>query len=115
MEELATIVAKYPHVSDYYDNAPEILLYKGKGCVSCNHTGYQGRIGIFEIIRVSPEFQTLILTNPSAQNIAQLAREEGSRSLFEDGLDKVKQGVTPIEEVVRLAPPAPRIKINRPS
>ncbi len=115
MEELATIVAKYPHVSDYYDNAPEILLYKGKGCVSCNHTGYQGRIGIFEIIRVSPEFQTLILTNPSAQNIAQLAREEGSRSLFEDGLDKVKQGVTTLEEVVRLAPPAPRIKINRPS
>ena len=71
----------------------DITLYRGKGCESCNHTGYKGRIAIFEVIKNTPELQNLILTNPSTQQVWKLARSQGARSLFEDGIEKVKSGV----------------------
>ncbi len=82
-----------------------ITLYKGKGCNNCAGTGYKGRIGIFEFIHVTKEMQDLILKNPSTNQIWDLARSQGSRSMFEDGILKVKAGVTTIEELLRVAEP----------
>lgn len=78
-------------------------LYKGKGCEACNHTGYKGRIAIFEFIQITPQMQDLILKNPSSKQIWELAKKQGSRNLFEDGMEKAKSGVTTIEELKRVA------------
>lgn len=80
-------------------------LYKGKGCTVCNNTGYKGRVAIFEFIAITPKMKELILTHPSTQMIWELARAEGAQSLFEDGIIKVKQGETTIEELLRVAAP----------
>ncbi len=83
----------------------EINLYLGKGCETCNQSGYHGRTAVYEFIKGSPEMKDLILKNPSSQEIWQLARAQGSRSLFEDGVEKVKNGLTTIEELLRVAEP----------
>jgi type II secretory ATPase GspE/PulE/Tfp pilus assembly ATPase PilB-like protein len=81
----------------------EVLLYKGKGCQSCANSGYKGRTGIFEIIEITPAMQELMLGSPSTQKILQLAKEEGMRTLFENGIHKVRNGITTIEELGRVA------------
>ncbi len=80
-------------------------LYRGKGCASCAQTGYRGRVAIYEFIRNTPSLQELILKNPSTKEVWDLARSEGALSLFEDGVEKVKAGLTTMEEVVRVAAP----------
>lgn len=80
-------------------------LYKGKGCSSCNNTGYKGRTAIFEFIQIEGNMQELILRHPSTREIVDLARKSGFHSLFEDGLEKVRTGITTIEELLRVALP----------
>lgn len=80
-------------------------LYKGKGCTSCNNTGFKGRTAIFECIQIKGELQELILKHPSTKKIQDVARKNGSHSLFEDGLEKVRNGITTIEELLRVASP----------
>ncbi len=93
-----------PNAEKYFPN-DNITLYEGKGCPACSGTGFKGRIGIFEFIKTSPEMQALILKNPSSREIWELARSQGSTSLFEDGLEKVKSGLTTLEELLRIANP----------
>jgi len=78
-------------------------LYKGKGCPACNNTGYRGRVGIFEIMNITPEIRESILKDPSSMTILQIAKEQGLKTLFEDGLEKVKSGITSLEELKRVA------------
>jgi type II secretory ATPase GspE/PulE/Tfp pilus assembly ATPase PilB-like protein len=82
-----------------------LTLYEGKKCEVCGFTGYKGRTSIYEVIKITPTLQELIVKRPSAQEIWELARKEGAKSVFEDGLEKVKNGLTSIEELVRIAPP----------
>ena len=82
-----------------------MTFYEGKGCAMCGGTGYKGRTALFEYILVTPAMQTLIVKKPSTQEIRKLARTEGSASLFEDGVLKVKNGITTIEELLRVAEP----------
>jgi type II secretory ATPase GspE/PulE/Tfp pilus assembly ATPase PilB-like protein len=77
--------------------------YKGKGCSSCGGTGYHGRTALFELIRNTPEMQELVLRSPSTIEIWKLARKQGSVSLFEDGIEKVKSGLTSLDELLRVA------------
>ena len=98
-------------VSRYFKEK-SITLYQGKGCKSCNNTGYKGRSGIFEFIKMTSEMKNLILQNPSTQQIWQLAKKQGSCSLFEDGLEKVKNGLTTIEELLRVAVPEELSAVN---
>ncbi|MBP9802610.1 type II/IV secretion system protein [Patescibacteria group bacterium] len=90
-------------LKDKYFTGTEITLYKGKGCSVCGHTGYKGRAAIFEFINMTPTLQDLVLKNPASQQIWELAQLEGSLSLFEDGLEKVKNGLTTLEELLRVA------------
>ncbi len=88
-----------------YVKGASITLYEGKKCAACGYTGYKGRTAIFEFIPITPQMQNLILHSPSTQEIWKLARKEGSKSLFEDGIEKVKAGVTTLEELLRVAEP----------
>lgn len=94
-------------------NQEEITLYKGKGCSNCLQTGFKGRTAIFEIINVGVEMEELILTNPSSMQIMRLAKKQGTESLFVDGLEKVKNGITTIEELLRVANPPEEINENK--
>ncbi len=78
-----------------------IRVYHGKGCNVCHLTGYVGRIGIFEVLEVSPGIQELINQKADSEVITQKAKAEGMNTMMEDGLDKVQQGITTIEEVLR--------------
>lgn len=101
--KLTEIEKQFSQAKHYFKK--EETLYKGKGCSVCNSTGYKGRTAIFEYIQITREMEDLMLTNPSSKQIWELARKQGSRSLFEDGIEKVKQGVTTIEELLRVAAP----------
>lgn len=93
-----------PEAADYFPEG-KFDLYQSKGCEECNHTGYRGRVAIFEIIYSTPEMQRLVLTNPTSAEVWELARSEGAHTLFEDGIEKVKVGITSLEEVMRVAMP----------
>lgn len=75
--------------------------YVANGCPACDFVGYKGRIGLFEMILVSDRIREILLSDPRESLINQAAREEGTRSLLEDGLAKVGQGLTSMSEVLR--------------
>ena len=78
-------------------------LYKGKGCSSCNGTGYRGRLGIFELLRVTEGVKAAIIREPfSLEVLRDAARRDGMKSMFEDGLLKVELAQTTLEEVLRV-------------
>ncbi len=78
-------------------------LYHGKGCSECNNTGYQGRIGIFEIVPVSDTIGKMVFERASSTEVEQQAIKEGMVTLKQDGYLKVLEGITTIEEVLRVA------------
>ncbi len=80
----------------------------GKGCPQCNNTGYQGRIGVFEIFVMNEEFRELVSSNYRESEIRNLARAGGMRTLVEDGIEKVRRGITTLEELVRVIGPPTR-------
>jgi type IV pilus assembly protein PilB len=83
------------------EEAKGMKVYKGKGCATCNNTGYKGRIGLYEVLEVTDEIRELILIGASALELRRKAIEDGMISLRESGLHKIRQGITTIEEVVR--------------
>jgi general secretion pathway protein E len=79
-----------------------LTLYKGKGCEHCSFTGYYGRSGIFELLVVDDDIRKLILKNADSNQIRRAAKENGMRTLLEDGAEKIKAGVTTLSEVLRV-------------
>jgi len=77
-------------------------FYKGRGCDQCRELGYQGRTGIYELLVLTEEIRPLVLNRTSASMIAQKAIEQGMLTLRMDGWEKVREGVTTIEEVLRV-------------
>lgn len=90
-------------LNKYLNNTDNV--YAGKGCNVCNSSGYQGRVALFEIIEVTPEMQDLMIHSPSTAQIEQLARHQGAHSMFEDGIVKVKRGITTLSEILRVVSP----------
>lgn len=80
----------------------KLRLYKGAGCEVCNQTGFKGRIGVFEILEMSDKIKDLILQRASSRQIMDMAKKEGMTTMLEDGIDKVMNGVTTLEEVLRV-------------
>jgi type II secretory ATPase GspE/PulE/Tfp pilus assembly ATPase PilB-like protein len=78
---------------------------KGKGCEKCNNSGYSGRIGIFELFVMTNDYRQIISSGYREGELLQLARTEGMRTLLEDGLEKVKAGLTTLEELFRVLGP----------
>jgi general secretion pathway protein E len=77
-------------------------LYKGKGCDECFNTGYSGRMGLFELLKVSDEIRRMIMKGEDAANIKKQAIKEGMITLIEDGIQKAIDGLTTLEEVLRV-------------
>jgi len=80
----------------------KINLAKGTGCPQCNNTGYKGRCGIFELMIMSSELEKLVIQRAPAGRLLEVAKAEGLKTLKEDGLSKVTQGITTLEEVMRV-------------
>jgi type IV pilus assembly protein PilB len=80
----------------------DIEAYDPVGCRRCGGSGYRGRIGLYEVMTMSPELRRLALERRSADEIAEVAIREGMRRLSEDGLEKVRLGITSIAEVARV-------------
>jgi type II secretory ATPase GspE/PulE/Tfp pilus assembly ATPase PilB-like protein len=88
-------------ITQYFGSSGIVRLYRGKGCAVCHNTGYNGRVGIFEVLEVTPAIQTLITQKADAEQIVQQAVKDGMTTMMHDGLAKVAQGVTSIEEILR--------------
>ncbi len=80
----------------------DVPLYRGDGCEHCSNTGYMGRIAIFELLTINDEIREMIMDKATARELRQKAVQQGMRTLREDGLIKVKKGITTIDEVLRV-------------
>ncbi|MBW1702468.1 MAG: Flp pilus assembly complex ATPase component TadA [Deltaproteobacteria bacterium] len=93
-------------------------FWKGLGCEACQYTGYSGRIGIFEILTITPSLKEIIAPNVPAVTLKKAAQKEGFQSMSMDGIRKALDGLTTIEEVFRVAPleaeEVPRVPIIEP-
>jgi type IV pilus assembly protein PilB len=78
------------------------VFYRKKGCPRCNHTGYRGRIGVYQLLRMSEEIAALAVRHASRDEIARAAMGNGMRTMWDDGLEKVASGLTSIEELARV-------------
>jgi type IV pilus assembly protein PilB len=80
-----------------------MAFYRKKGCPRCNQTGYKGRIGIYQLLTMSEQLESLAVTKASREDIERAALGEGMRTLWDDGLAKVAAGLTSIEELARVS------------
>lgn len=87
----------------HFGDKNEITIYHGQGCKICHNTGYNGRIGVFEVLEVTKEIRKLIVQKANSDVITKQAVLEGMTTMLDDGLEKVKNGMTTIEEVLRVS------------
>ena len=95
------------HCKEAYDVTAELAaahgltagetIYRPKGCLQCRRMGYRGRVGVFEVIRITPRLTSLIQKRSPLDQLRKAAREEGMKMLFDSALDKVRQGLTSLE------------------
>jgi type IV pilus assembly protein PilB len=86
------------------DEVSDITFFKGAGCEECSHTGYKGRIGIFELMRITDELRNLILERATTDEVQIVALQQGMKTMRQDGWLKICLGVTTFEEVARHTP-----------
>ena len=77
-------------------------LQHGVGCENCHNSGYVGRVGIYEMLIMDDAFKNMINKDPSVSSMRALFKEKGHKSLYDDGIIKVKNGLTTVEEVLRV-------------
>jgi type IV pilus assembly protein PilB len=94
----ALITARYP----WQDGQPLPTLYRPAGCSACSKTGYKGRLALHEVMAVTEQVERLAVERASAEAIGKVAREQGMAVLRDDGLAKVTEGVTSLEEIFRV-------------
>lgn len=106
-EELAfvkKVVAEIPETSgEKVAPESEWKFYKGKGCEVCNKSGYKGRVGIYEILVMSDEIKAAMSESLSEFQVRELAKQQGMITIQQDGILKVLDGITTIEEIIRVA------------
>ena len=83
-------------------SAGKVVFYRGKGCDKCLKTGYKGRVGLIEVLNLTPKIKSLILENAQEYQIREIARQEGMQTLRENGIQNVLNGVTTIDEILRV-------------
>jgi type II secretory ATPase GspE/PulE/Tfp pilus assembly ATPase PilB-like protein len=81
---------------------PGVQLFKGRGCEECRGTGYRGRTGIYELFVITEDVRSLILRRASSRDIRRAAVEGGMTTLRQDGWARACQGITTIEEILRV-------------
>ena len=90
-------------VSDKQTPLSRLLFYKGKGCKKCNNSGYKGRIGIYEILEVDDNISKLVMQKATSAELKKAAQAQGMLTMVEDGFIKAKNGITTIEEILRVS------------
>lgn len=103
-----------PKCKEPYTPEPELLeklglplhhdYVKGRGCEFCSESGFKGRCGIYEVMKITPQIRKLIYANAPGSEIAERARKDGMECLRDDALTKVLSGVTTVDEVIRVSP-----------
>lgn len=101
LETLTKYIDK-PLLKKTFGENSRVRLYKGKGCQLDHGIGYEGRIGIFEVLIVNDEIRRAIIDRKDAADIKKIAIKNGMTTMIEDGLEKVKTGITTIDEVLRV-------------
>ena len=92
-------------IRPYIGNKKNVVFWKGAGCEVCQQTGYSGRLGLFEILTLTPALKNVISGGLSSGRLREKAEKEGYHVMSFDGIQKAIQGLTTIEEVFRVAPP----------
>ena len=92
-------LAPYGHVSQ---GLGKVTFFKGKGCPTCNFTGMKGRVALYEVMPITDELRTIILKGGQTAEIREMAQSQGMRTLRQAGLQKVLEGTTTVEEVLRV-------------
>jgi len=95
-------ISKSALAGNHFEVSHGISAFEPGSCMRCGGSGYRGRIGIYELMRISDDQRRLILGKASADELRECARREGMRTLREDGLEKVKRGMTSVAEVLRV-------------
>jgi type IV pilus assembly protein PilB len=80
----------------------DVDLFEAEGCIRCGQTGYRGRTGLFEVVPMTDGLRELVLEKASVAEFTRLATEEGMRSMRDDGIAKVREGLTTLTEVARV-------------
>jgi general secretion pathway protein E len=104
-QRLVRVICRNCRQSAGHTLAPDgelVEVFKGAGCEQCGNTGYSFRVGIFELMELNDEMRRRIMNNEDAASLTQAARRNGMRNLREDGWRKVREGVTTVEEVMRV-------------
>ncbi|MCA9308021.1 type II/IV secretion system protein, partial [candidate division WWE3 bacterium] len=86
----------------HFGKKKTLTIYEGKGCAVCNHTGYSGRLGIFELLEITPEIRELVMQKANADVLREAAIKEGMITMLEDGIKKIASGATTAAEVLRV-------------
>ncbi len=104
--------SRFAAAGEYYKGDRETLdkrcvrdikkFYEGRGCTRCHNAGFLGRVGIYELLVPDDEMRDMTTAGASLEQLRSKARELGMKPLFEDGLDKVRDATTTIEEVLRV-------------
>lgn len=100
--DLMAALAKHGAINSGKKSLSSMEFFKGKGCKQCGGSGYKGRVGIYEVLEITEEIAGMILNRASSEEINNKAVEQGMITLTQDGFMKVKQGVTTIEEILRV-------------
>jgi len=93
------------HLKSFTGMKKEISFWKGAGCEACNYSGYSGRMGLFEVLVITPAVREAISSKAGMDGIKKIAEREGFQTMSMDGIMKAIEGMTTIEEVFRVAPP----------
>jgi len=101
-------------IRPYLGQDPSSPFWKGIGCEVCQFSGYSGRLGLFEILMITPSLRKKISTHLSSVELKEAAESEGFRTLTMDGITKAMQGLTTIDEVLRAAPPESKGSVSAP-
>ena len=101
-EEVSIPVSTLEDIGFSSQEAKTVTCYRGKGCMACRDTGYRGRIGLYEVVLLNEQMREAILNGASVGELRTLQAKYGMKSLGESGLQKIREGVTTVEEVVRV-------------
>jgi type II secretory ATPase GspE/PulE/Tfp pilus assembly ATPase PilB-like protein len=102
LENIMQTMEKKKIIVDAKRGIEALLFYRGIGCKQCSNTGYKGRIGIYEALEISDEMQELILRKSPPPELKKQAEKQGMLTIIEDGFIKAKNGITTIEEIMRV-------------
>lgn len=103
LEKLLPVMVKAGVAPAKTKSLKDVIFYKGPGCDKCSHSGYKGRLGIHEILEVTPEVGDMIMQHKSSQEIQEQAEKQGMVLMWEDGFIKAARGLTTIDEILRVS------------